>query len=637
MDFGIAKQRRRRARADAGRASSSARVDYAAPEQIEARGDHDRRGHLRLRRRPLRGADRARSRTSGTPTSRSCSRTSPSRRRKSPGPRPDLPEALDAVIARAMAKAPDERYATCREMIEAARAALGGAARSTPAPEPAGSRRPRRPPRRGRTCRCLRRRSIGRDDELEAVSALLGQPAVRLVTLTGLGGTGKTRLALEAATTLRDEFEEAYFVDLAPVQRRESRRLRDRRRARRPRGAEPAARRQTIAERLGDRATLIVLDNFEQVLPAAALVGELLDAVPGLKFIATSRAPLRVRGEREYAGAAARRARSRAPTLPTPPAVQLFVERAQEAKPSFELSDDNLEAVAEICRRLEGIPLAIELAAARVKLMTPEQIVGAARREAPLVPHGRRRAGHAPRRDRVELQPARRQAARRSSRASASSSAAPRSRPPRPSPASRSGSSSARCWTASPRSSTTASSARPRAPRASRGSGCSRRFASTRSSGSRRAASSRTHASRHLNRYVELAETAEPELTRAGQACLARAARRGERQHPRRARLVVRVWAGRARAAARRSARPLLEHPRPDDRGPALASRGTRGLGGRAAGRARQGVLRRRLRGARAGRLSAGEAALRAEPRARRARPATCASRRRRSSRSAGS
>ena len=73
------------------------------------------------------------------------------------------------------------------------------------------------------------------------------------------------------------------------------------------------------------------------------------------------------------------------------PAVQLFVERAQEAKPSFELTDDNLEAVAEICRRLEGIPLAIELAAARVKLMTPEQIVGAARREAPLVPHGRRR------------------------------------------------------------------------------------------------------------------------------------------------------------------------------------------------------------------------------------------------------
>ena len=118
-----------------------------------------------------------------------------------------------------------------------------------------------------------------------------------------------------------------------------------------------------------------MLDNFEQVLPAATLIGELLAAVPG---------PEGDRDEPRAAPACAASASTpcrrsacpaRAPAPPTRAAVQLFVERAQEAKPSFELDDDNLEAVAEICRRLEGIPLAIELAAARVKLMTPEQIV----------------------------------------------------------------------------------------------------------------------------------------------------------------------------------------------------------------------------------------------------------------------
>ena len=215
---------------------------------------------------------------------------------------------------------------------------------------------------------------IGRDDELEAVSALLGQPAVRIVTLTGIGGTGKTRLALEAATTLRDVFEEAYFVDLTSV--RDANLV----------GSaiagvlgvsespnKPLV--QTIVERLGEARTLIVLDNFEQVLPAAELVGELLDAVRGLTFVATSRTPLRVRGEREYA-VQPLAVPEAGPDAAYSPAVLLFVVRAGEAKPSFELSEDNLAAVAEICGRLEGIPLAIELAAARIKLMTPEQIVG---------------------------------------------------------------------------------------------------------------------------------------------------------------------------------------------------------------------------------------------------------------------
>ncbi len=215
---------------------------------------------------------------------------------------------------------------------------------------------------------------VGRDEELAAVLALLHQASARLITLTGLGGTGKSRLALEAATTLRDEYDAAYFVDLAPVQDPQLvasaiagvlgvRDSPDR----------PLV--EAIAERLADTTTLLVLDEFEQVLPAAATIAELLAAAPGLKILTTCRTQLRLRGEREFP----------VPPLGVPgrgaaaadsPAVQLFVERAQEAKPSFELTDDNLEAVAEICRRLEGIPLAIELAAARVKLLTPEQIVG---------------------------------------------------------------------------------------------------------------------------------------------------------------------------------------------------------------------------------------------------------------------
>ncbi|MDX6512831.1 MAG: hypothetical protein QOE36_2335, partial [Gaiellaceae bacterium] len=130
-----------------------------------------------------------------------------------------------------------------------------------------------------------------------------------------------------------------------------------------------------IADKLAGHTTLILIDNFGQVLPAASFVADLIVAAPALKLLVTSRTPLRVRGEREYA----------VPPLAVPgageaaadsPAVLLFAERAQEAKPSFELSEDNLAAVSEICRRLEGIPLAIELAAARVKLLTPQQILG---------------------------------------------------------------------------------------------------------------------------------------------------------------------------------------------------------------------------------------------------------------------
>ncbi len=225
-----------------------------------------------------------------------------------------------------------------------------------------------------------------------------------------------------------------------------------------------------------------------------------------------------MRGEREYA----------VPPLAVPapgvlsadaPAVKLFVERAQETKPSFELTPENLPAVTDICRRLEGIPLAIELAAARIKLLTPEQILGRLeeKRLSAFLGGGEEQGSV---RDAIawSYNLLDEQSARASSRGSPCSSAAARWRRPRRSPASRSVSISARCSTGSPRSSTTVSSARARPSTGSRASRCSRPSASTRSSGSRSADELEDAHDRHLNRYVQLAETAEPELTRAGQA-----------------------------------------------------------------------------------------------------------------------
>jgi predicted ATPase/predicted Ser/Thr protein kinase/Tfp pilus assembly protein PilF len=371
MDFGIAKQGGTRGLTQAGVFVGT--VDYAAPEQIEAKeitAAADVYAFGGVLYEALTGKKPYERETDVAVMFAHITEPPP----KASEARPDLPAELDAVIAKAMAKAAEERYATCREMIEAARAALGSAPAAAPVAAAAIVVPVEPPPAPTSNLPHFDTPLVGRDEELAAVQALLRQPAARLVTLIGLGGTGKSRLALEAATTLRDEYDAAYFVDLAPVQDPELVAsaiagvlgVRDT-----PNQPLVAA----IAERLADSTTLLVLDEFEQVLPAAAMLGELLAAAPGLKLLTTCRTQLRLRGEREFP----------VPPLAVPeddataaesPAVRLFVERAQEAKPSFELDDDNLGAVAEICRRLEGIPLAIELAAARVKLLTPEQIVG---------------------------------------------------------------------------------------------------------------------------------------------------------------------------------------------------------------------------------------------------------------------
>ncbi len=205
-------------------------------------------------------------------------------------------------------------------------------------------------------------RFIGRETEIAAVAALLGRE--RLVTLTGPGGTGKTRLAGEVSVRAQSAFAAVRWVDLAPIgdgkllarQVCLSLELAER-------AGVPFMR--LAIEAIGDGRMLLVLDNCEHVVDAAATYAEaLLRACPGLTILATSREALGIASEAAWL----------VPPLTTAEAEQLFVERARAVSPGFEVSERGADAVAEICRRLDGIPLAIELAAARARVLSPEQI-----------------------------------------------------------------------------------------------------------------------------------------------------------------------------------------------------------------------------------------------------------------------
>jgi predicted ATPase/DNA-binding XRE family transcriptional regulator len=219
---------------------------------------------------------------------------------------------------------------------------------------------------------------LGRDNEIEAVVTLLHQ-GIRLLTITGTGGVGKTRLALQIATTVAGDYADgAAMVPLAAVTDPTlvaSAIVQELGVAR----ANGAASQDTLTQFLEVREALLVLDNFEQVVAAAPVVAHLLHACPGLTLIVTSRVPLHIEGEYEFPLsplALPDRLDTLSPdALADNPAVALFVQRATSARPDFAMTTANATATARLCERLDGLPLAIELAAARTRLLTPQWIL----------------------------------------------------------------------------------------------------------------------------------------------------------------------------------------------------------------------------------------------------------------------
>lgn len=207
---------------------------------------------------------------------------------------------------------------------------------------------------------------IGREQQMAEAMALLLRPAVRLLTFTGPGGAGKTRLALAVAAAIADQFTAGVqFVSLASIRHPDlvATALAD------ALGIQKVANR-TISQLIGDRLQnsgpfLLLLDNFEQVLPAATVVAETLEACPSLKILVTSRSFLHIYGEQEF------------PVTPLAQnsAIELFAQRAAAVWPDFAITAENEGAVQEICTRLDGLPLAIELAAARTKILSPVAIL----------------------------------------------------------------------------------------------------------------------------------------------------------------------------------------------------------------------------------------------------------------------
>jgi predicted ATPase/serine/threonine protein kinase len=265
-----------------------------------------------------------------------------------------VPPPLRWVIERCLRKRPAERYYSTRELADE----LAGLRQQLAAPRPARAASNLSPLPTPRTS------LVGREAERATLAELLQRPENRLVTLTGPGGTGKTRLATRVAGDVRDSFPGGVaFVSLAGR-------------------SDAAGAVSEIAGGFGLRAaagvegvealgaelarelpgeTLLVLDSFERVVQAAPVIATLLTSAPQLKVLVTSQTPLRLYGEREFA----------LPPLPPEGAATLFAERAGAVLPGFAITPENAAAVAAVCARLDGLPLAIELAAARVKLLSP--------------------------------------------------------------------------------------------------------------------------------------------------------------------------------------------------------------------------------------------------------------------------
>jgi non-specific serine/threonine protein kinase len=290
--------------------------------------------------------------------------------------RPELPEALDAILMWALAKNPEERYESARELSDALRELCRGSAMLAAPVAPRRRLRDVGPNNLPNQLTSF----IGREKERAEVKRLLS--TARLVTLTGSGGCGKTRLAVQVGSDLLSEFTDGvWLVDLAAL-------------------GDPTLVLQTVAsvlavreepgrpllgtlsDSIGSKTLLLVLDNCEHLAAACAALAEgLLRLCPNLRILTTSREALGVMGEHRW----------RIPSLAVPDvrastaksrevaiqfeSVRLFVDRAAAAQPSFSLTDQDASLVAQICHRLDGIPLAIELAAARVKMLSVEQIL----------------------------------------------------------------------------------------------------------------------------------------------------------------------------------------------------------------------------------------------------------------------
>ncbi|HUP44142.1 MAG TPA: protein kinase [Thermoanaerobaculia bacterium] len=289
--------------------------------------------------------------------------------REDPAPlrasRDDLPPAFSLIVEKSLRKDPAARYSSIRELRADLLAIASAAQVSSLAPERSRSLpRPDFP-------------LLGREEELQAIRSMIIEEKARLVTLTGPGGSGKTRLVITAAEELSDWFGgRVFFVPLAAVSESDlvgaaiARALNAGDPSRAPLPAVIASLRAT------EERSLLVIDNFEQVIEAASDLAELIAACPSVVILVTSREILHLYAERTIA----------VPPLALPepgveadvlqnPAVMLFVQRARAVNPSLELDPANVAAIAEICRNLDGLPLAIELAAARTRLITPRAML----------------------------------------------------------------------------------------------------------------------------------------------------------------------------------------------------------------------------------------------------------------------